>query len=340
MKSHRGAASIGIDIGGTKTLCALFDKKFEVVAEEKLRTTPKKGGAGAFTAALRAAVYRLLAAAHKRGLTVKYAGVGCAGDIDLKRGIVRSSPNLKFLEGYPLREQIERLTGTKAFVAHDVQAALYGELRLGVARKACHVIGVWLGTGVGGALVIDRKLHLGISGQAGNVGNYSLHAVDVSLEMPRKERLDNLDSLASRAAIAGHAAVLAASHRAPRLRKIAGTDVRAITASSLAAAVRDGDKSLQELVTSRAGAVGIALSNLVDFINPDMIVLGGGLAEAMPDLLRKEIRKALAAHCTPKAAKAVRVRTSQLLDHAGPAGAACLAIDMFSDNPPLAIDAM
>jgi glucokinase len=218
-----------------------------------------------------------------------------------------------------------------------VQAALYGECRLGAARKARHVIGVWLGTGVGGALVIDRRLHLGTTGHAGDIGNYLLHAVDVGDDLPRTEVLDNV---ASRTAIAGVAASLAAKHRAPQLRKVAGTDVSDIKAGDLADSIARGDKAVEKLVRSRAGMVGAALSNLVDFLNPDMIVLGGGLVEAMPAIMKREIARAIKSHASTKAAKAVRVVAAKLKGHAGTAGAACLAVDMFSGRPPIDLDAL
>lgn len=339
MKKKKDAkrAYIGIDIGGTKSLYALFDANFEVLAEEKLPTHPEKGGAKAFTSTLAGTLRRLMRAAGKRGLKVRYVGVACAGDIDLKRGIIRSSPNLSFLDGYPLREKLERFTGAKTFVGHDVQSALFGELKRGAARKSRHVIGVWIGTGVGGALMLERRPFLGVSGQAGNLGNYLLHAVDVSQELPRKEVLDNV---VSRTAIAGDAATLAASHRAPRLQRTAGTDVSNIGAEVLADSIRRGDKAVEMLVRSRASVIGVALSNLVDFLNPDMVVLGGGLVEAMPGLMRRQIQLAIAAHSAPKSAKAVKVRVSRLIPHAGTIGAVCLARDMFSDEPPIDLDSL
>lgn len=330
-------AYIGIDIGGTKSLYALFDADFQVLAEEKLRTHPETGGKRAFTEGLADAVDKLLREARRRRLEVRYVGVGCAGDIDLKSGTIRHSPNLAILDGYPLHDKLEKLTGAKVFVGHDVQSGLYGEFRLGVARKARHVIGVWIGTGVGGAVIIDRKLHLGASGMAGDIGNYLLHSVDVSQELPRKEVLD---AVASRTAIAADAAALAAKHNAPELRKAAGTDVRDIKASVLAEAIRKGDKAVEKLVRSRASVIGAALSNMVDFLNPDMIVLGGGLVEAMPTLMKREIRKAIDAHAAPKAAKAVKVAITKLMDHAGTVGAASLAVDMFSAAPPIDLEAL
>jgi glucokinase len=326
-------AYIGIDVGGTKSLLALFDERFEVLAEEKFRSHPEKGGAPVFTECLEKSVKRLLRAAKKKGLTVKVTGVGCAGDIDMKRGVVRGSPNLQFLEGYAFRERLEKLTGGKVFLANDVQCGLYGEYRLGAAKKGRDVIGIWVGTGVGGAVIINGHLHLGATGLAGNIGNYVLHAVDIASES--SDRKEVLDAVASRTAIAGDAAALAARHRAPTLRKVAGTDVTDIKSGDLALAIRKGDKAIEKLVRSRAAVVGAALSNLVDFLSPDTIVLGGGLVEALPDLMRREVRKAVDAHASTKAAKAAKVVVAKLHDHAGTAGAACLALDMFSVDPPI-----
>ena len=328
-------AYIGIDIGGTKSLYALLDENFEVLAEEKLRTHPEKGGVRAFAAALARAVGVLMKEAQRRKLRVTTVGVGCAGDIDLKRGVIRHSPNLKFLDKYRLHDKLEKLTGARVFVGHDVQSGLWGEYRLGAARKGRHILGVWLGTGVGGAMILDGRLHVGATGHAGDLGNYLLHAVDVSQDAERKEVLDNV---ASRTAIAADAAALAAKHHAPTLKKKAGTDVRDIKAKDLAASVREGDKPVEKLVRSRASVVGAALSNLVDFLNPDTIVLGGGLVEAMPDLMRREIRQAIEAHASPKAAKAVKVVVAKLKDHSGTVGAARLAVDMQMDDPPIEVD--
>lgn len=334
-KDRKDLACIGVDVGGTKTLYALFDEAFEVVAEEKLRTHPGKGGARAFTRDMGREIRSLLAQAAKRGMKVRYVGVGCAGDIDMRNGTVRSSPNLPFLDGYPIRDKLARLTGAKVFVANDVIAGLYGELRRGAAKKGRHVIGIWIGTGVGGALVVDGRLHLGASGRSGDIGHYLLHPVDASHESSRKERLDHV---ASRYAIAGVAASMAARHGAPTLRKAAGTDVIDIKAGDLADAIRKGDKDVEKLVRSRARVLGAALSNLVDFLNPDTIVLGGGLVEAMPRLIRREVAKSIEAHSAPKSAKAVKVAASKLGSHAVTVGAVCLAIDMQAARPPIDLE--
>jgi glucokinase len=330
-KRKRKPAAIGIDIGGTKTLFALLDEDFEVVAEEKLRSRDGKEPLAAFEKGVEAAVAKLMTAAKARKLKVKVVGIGLAGMPDFRSGTVISAPNLDFLDGYPLGRRLKKLSGAKVFVANDVHTGLYGECTLGAAKGGEHVLGVWLGTGVGGAMVIGGKLHLGCTGIAGNFGNYVLHAVDVAQDTGRKEVLDNV---ASRAAIAGDAAVLAAKEHAPELRKAVGTDVTDIKSGDIAKAIRGGDKAVEKLVRSRASMVGTALSNLVDFINPDMVVLGGGLVEAMPGLIRREIEKAVKAHAARGASTCVKVVTAKLHDHAGTIGAAKLAFDMFARRKP------
>ena len=331
-KGKRRKAAIGIDIGGTKSLYALLDEDFEVIAEEKLRSLPEKGGLKAFERGMKKAIGRLVDEARARNLDLRVAGVGCAGRIDMRRGVVLKAPNLAFLDGYPLGERVAKLTGSRTFVANDVHTGLYGEYRLGSARKARNVLGAWLGTGVGGALIIDGKLYLGASGVAGDLGNYVLHAVDAALDSPRKATLDNV---VSRTAIAGDAAVLAAKQRAPSLSERTGTDVRDITSGDIADAIARGDKSVEKLVKSRAAVLGAALSNLVDFLNPEMVVLGGGLVVAMPGLLKREIAKSIEAHATQKASRAVRVVVSKLGDHAGTIGAAVLAWDVANGDRPV-----
>ena len=322
MTKTKGA--IGIDIGGTKSLFALFDEKFALLEEIKQPTHADKGGGRAFRTMFRASVKELLRHAKKRGLAVRAIGVGCAGLIDHEKARVRVSPNVKFLKGFSFRKALETVTPLPVHVANDVQAGLYGEHRLGAAKGARNAIAIFIGTGIGGALVIDGKLYRGATGVAGDIGNYLLHAIG---PLAGSDREGVLDDIASRTAIAGDAATLAAKRAAPALHKMVGSDVRQIKSSDLAKAIQRGDRAVERLVRSRARVVGIALSNLVDFINPEVVVLGGGLVEAMPKLVRNEVRKGIAAHSTRAAVRALKVTVASLHNHAVTTGAAKLAVD-------------
>ncbi len=321
----KNSGFIGIDIGGTKSLFALFDEKFALLEEIKRPTHAEKGRSRAFRAMFRKSVKQLLRRAARRKLTVDAIGVGCAGLINHEKAIVRISPNVDFLKGFSFRSALKPVTKARVFAANDVQAGLYGEHQLGAARGARHAIGIFIGTGIGGALVVDGKLYRGASGVAGDIGNYLLHAMG---PLAGSDREGVLDDVASRTAIAGDAAVLAAKRWAPALRRLVGTNVREITSGDLARAIRKGDRAVEKLVRGRARVVGIALSNLVDFINPEVLVLGGGLVEALPKLVRNEIRKGIEAHSAKPAVKALRVTVARLGSHAVTAGAAKLACDL------------
>ena len=209
-------------------------------------------------------------------------------------------------------------------LSNDVHAALYGEHKLGAAVGCKHLIGIFLGTGIGGAIIIDGKLYLGATGHAGNIGHYLLQPLG---PLAGSDRGGQLDTIASRAAIAGEAAALATKRKAPHLLDSVGTDVKKITSTALADAIEQGDADVEELVRNRAGILGIVLSNMVDFLNPEMIVLGGGLVDAMPDIITKEVAAGIKSHATREAQQGLQIVASQLKSHAVATGAAKLAVD-------------
>ena len=242
--------------------------------------------------------------------------------IDFDKGTLRECSSIPFLKGFALRNRVAKITGVSTWLANDVSAGLYGEHQLGAAVGCSNVVGIFFGTGIGGALIIDGKPYIGSTGRAGDIGHYVLQAVG-------SDRHEVLDNVASRTAIAAEAAALAAKQQAPHLLKETGTDVRDIKGHDLAEAVEKGDKALESLVRSRARMAGMAISNLVDFLNPDMVVLGGGLVEAMPKVMLEEVGEAIRSYSAPELVKTVKVAVTKLKDHAVTTGAAKLALDAF-----------
>ena len=319
----RKRGSIGIDIGGTKTLFALFDQDLQVVEEVKIKTQADKGEE-TFTEALKSAVDTLTKKAEKEKLSVASVGVGCAGTVDAAGERFKATPNIPFMKDYEIAARLAKLTGAPVSLLNDVHAGLYGEHQLGAATGHQHVIGVFLGTGIGGALIVDGQLVGGARGHAGNIGHYLIEPFG---PLAGSNRHGVLDDVLGRTAIAGAAASLAAKQLAPHLAKTAGTDVSKIRSGELAEAIDGHDRAIEDLVRSRARILGIALSNMVDFLNPEMIVLGGGLTEAMPDLIRSEVEAGIQAHATPEAREGLRVAVAKLGGHAVTTGAAKWALD-------------
>ena len=313
--------SIGIDVGGSKTLFALFDDAFHVIEEIKVKTPAEPEN---FTATLSESVESLIKKAGKAKLTIPAIGLGFAGSLDAKKGVVQSAPNIPALEGLSLKKVLEKVSDAEVCLYNDVNAGLVAEHQLGAAVGYKHVIGIFIGTGIGGAIIIDGKLYAGAGGHAGNIGNYLLQPFG---PLAGSARHGVLDDVASRTAIAGDAAALAAKRLAPYLLESAGTDVRKIKSGALADAIEGGDEAVEELVRSRAQTIGIVLSNIVDFLNPEMVVLGGGLTEAMPDIIREEVAAGIEAHASENARQGLKIVTVKLGRHSVTTGAAKLAVD-------------
>ena len=316
-------ATIGLDLGGTKVLAALFDDRFRPITTTLHQTKPE-GGLKRFASKLDESVRSLSALARRRGLRLRAVGAGCAGFVDSATGVLMSCPNIPFIDHFPIAARVERLARAPCVVGNDAQLGLYGEMTLGAAVGRKNVIGIFLGTGIGGALAIDGKLYRGATGQAGEIGHYLLDAMG---PLSGSQRHGLLDDIASRHAIAAQAASMAAKQWAPRLFKRAGADVLQIRADALAEAIRAGDAHIEELVRSRASIVGLVLANFVNFLSPDMIVLGGGMVKSIGGIIVPEVRRSLRRHALPPIGRAVRVVAARLGDLAVATGAAKWSVD-------------
>ena len=251
----RSRATIGIDIGGTKTLFVLFDDRFRVVERIKVKTILDDGEDGFAREAVKGAE-TLARKAKKKDLSLLGVGVGCAGALDRQSGVLKCSPNIPSLKDFPLARTLAKAVGVDVFIDNDVHMGLYGEHTLGAAKGLKHVIGVFFGTGVGAAVIIDGKLHIGASGSAGDIGHYMVSPLGV---LSGWERHGMLDDFVSRNAMAGQAAALAAKHWAPKLYELAGADAEKIKSSTLAKAIKLGDRRIEDMVRGRARMAGIAL---------------------------------------------------------------------------------
>ncbi len=323
-------ASIGVDIGGTKTLFVLFDESFRAVETVKIKTPLEKGEKG-FTEGIVDGVEDIARAAKKKNLVVVVAGAGCAGVLDRDEGRIRFSPNITYLKNYPLAKVIAKASGVDAFIDNDVRMGLYGEHRLGAARGLDHVIGVFFGTGVGGAAIVGGELLHGANGLAGEIGHYLISPLGA---LSGWERHGVLDDFVSRSAMAGEAAALALKRWAPNLHDLVGADAAKIRSGTLAKAIRLGDRRIEDMVRGRARMAGIAISNLVDFLDPQMVVLGGGLVDCMPKLFLHEVGEGVRRNVVPEVRRSVRIAASKLKERAVAAGAAKMAWDRLLAAAP------
>ncbi len=319
-RSRRKIFWLGLDIGGTKILAALLDKNFKIHGEIKVRVEPDRGR-DFFFKTIHGAVKDLLEETGVKPKQIRGAGAGCPGIIHNPEGVVRLSPNLPFLKNCKLRKILSALFDCPAVVENDVNAGLYGEQQFGAARGFKHVAGIFLGTGVGGAFIFDGKIYRGLTGAAGEIGHTYLFP-PLGLSDPAKA---TVEGAFGRLAISAEAGLLLMQQKAPALFQNTGYDVRKIKSKTLLKAIRSGDTALKSLIVEKARLLGVTMANLVNLLSPELIVLGGGLMEALGSLILPAARQTLRELAMVPLVKPVRVAAAELKDYAIVKGAAKLA---------------
>src|SRR5436190_3638004 len=314
--------ALGIDIGGTKTLCLLVDKDGRILRREKFKTA--EDGVDQFRKDLLRTVWSLRDYAQRKKFKLLGVGVGLAGSMDEKKGRIKTTPNLLCLEGFPIERELKKALGTKLLFGNDVQVGICAEHKLGAAKGCANVLGVFFGTGVGGAVIIENELYTGACGLGGQVGSVLAQPVGGP-----KAALSHgfLDRIASKAAITGEALIMAVKEWAPYLNKKVGTDLSKVTWGVLRKAVERGDKRIEEMLRARMRVVGIALSSIVNFLNPDMLVLGGGLLTDLRKLVMEELEGGLREYLVPEVSEALKMRAAELGSDAVALGAANLVFE-------------
>ncbi len=313
-----------MDLGGTKLLTSLLNRDFKILAEKKSKIDPFKGEKVFFNTILES-VRDVLEEAGVKASALAAAGMGSPGIIHPKKGTVVTSPNIPFLKNYPLRAKLEKYLGVPAALENDVNTGLLGEYFFGAARGYSDVVGLFMGTGIGGALILNGRLHRGVSGAAGEIGHMIMQKDGALCGCGQR---GCLEAYAGRVAIAGEAAVLAVRQKARVLFADVGTEVAKIKSGALAKSIRGGDHAIESLIREKAELVGIAMANIANLLNPELIVLGGGVVEAMDGIIVKEAEKSMLRHGMPDIVKRVKVVPAQLKDHAIVRGAAKLAADL------------
>jgi glucokinase len=301
----------------------LVNSHCEPLEELKFKTAPDEGRKE-FTNNLFRAVRELKAKSDEKKLRIVGIGVGCAGSVDPKAGRIVIAPNLLCLEDYPIAKHLRSALKTNVTLGNDVHLGLHAEHQLGAAKGCTHVLGIFFGTGVGGAAILNGEIYTGASGVGGQVGNILAQPVG-----GREAALSHgiVDRIASKAAIAGEALVMATKEWAPYLHKKVGTDLSKIGWSTLKRAIKFGDTRIEEMLRARMRVVGLALSSVVNFLNPQLVVLGGGLMDEMPKLVLSEVEAGLREHLMPEISKELLLKPAKLHGAAVALGAAHLALE-------------
>ena len=323
MKKRNTTARVGFDLGGTKMMATVYDANFKALATVKVKT-PVDEGPQVILARVRETIANALRAAKVPVRALRSIGVGCPGVLDLNEGIILQAPNLG-MKRVPLRALLAKQFRCRVVLANDVDAGTYGEYRFGAAQGARTVVGVFPGTGIGGGCIYEGQLLRGKNGSAMEIGHVPI------LENGRLcgcGKFGCLEAHAGRLAIAAEVAQAVSRGEAPFLASHGGTDLKKIKSGLLAKAIRAGDATVEQIVCHAMRRMGRAIGGVVNLLAPDVVVLGGGMVEAMPRLILNEVKAGLKETAMTPLARNVKVVAAKLGDYATVLGAAALAAEV------------
>jgi glucokinase len=321
----RFKARAGVDLGGTKIQAVVVDGRNRVRGEARLET-PQSGGPAAVVGAVAEAILSAASTAGIEGVDLLGAGVGSPGEVYADTGVVAQARNLPGWEGsFPLGPELSReLGGVPVRLGNDVDVAVRGEFELGAGRPFRTVLGVWWGTGVGGGLILDAEPWTG-RGAAAEIGHV---VVKIGGRRCPCGRRGCMEAYAGRAGMEARARKLAKEGRHTKLFKIMEERGRdRLTSGVWSRALKQNDDLAREIIDEAMEALGAGVASVCNVIDPDAVILGGGLGvrfgEDWARRLADEMLPHLFADDRPPA-----VHVAALGDLGGAIGAALLATDL------------
>ena len=321
MSGKEDAPVLGVDIGGTKVAVGIVDRNGKILKQGRTpmsaNGTAEKGFASVVTA-----IDSMLCSSE--GRAVQSIGICAPGPLDPKTGVVLNPPNLPCWRNFPLAEKIAVKYSIPAKVDNDANAAALAETIWGAAKGFHYVFYATVGTGIGTGIVFDNAIYHGKTGSAAEGGHVS---IDYNGPVCKCGKRGCIEILASGTAIGARArAKLAEPSRAKSaIVELAGSDIQAVRSEHVAKAYATGDALATELLLETVDFLSIWLGNIVDILDPDVIVMGGGVA-AMLSPFFDEIKKRMPVWCVNPRASEIPLGMAHYGADAGIAGGAALCM--------------
>lgn len=326
MAAHRDLI-LGVDLGGTKTLVGVLDSQHRVLGRGKLPTPSRQGG-DAIVEVIAQAAQMALQAAHKTIDDVNLIGIGAPGPLDCENGVILFSANMDVVN-YPIVARIEERLGRPASLQNDVRSGCYAEWKLGAGKGMDNLLGAFVGTGLGGCLIINGQMITGKNGNAGELGHIKakpdgrqcgcgLHGC--------------LEIYASKTGLARRFDKAKKNGIASQLFRMWSGSEQKLKSRYLAECFKAGDILVISELQRAAHYLGGSLGGLVNLLAPDAIILGGGLSLALGEPWLNWVRQAAKEHILvfPKSGEVIL--PAALGDDAGIIGAALLAQEKRQEN--------
>lgn len=311
---------VGVDLGGTKILAGVFTPQIKCLGRSKTSTKAARGPA---------AVIERIANCVKDAVDecdlelkqMKGIGLGVPGAVDYDNGKVIVAPNLGW-ENQSIKKELEKALGAPVFLENDTNICTLGVYHVEFDTKPKHLVGIFIGTGIGGGIVIDGKLYGGFNHTAGEIGHMVLEAAGPKCACGNR---GCFEAFAGRAALFRKIQSLVKDGEKTVLTEMLGPDLADMRSGDLRKAIRKGDKMVERVIEEAAEYIGIACANIINILNPEVIVLGGGVIDALEDEMMAIIVETAHDCALQGTDKGIEIVASKLGDNAGIVGGAVLA---------------
>lgn len=310
--------SIGIDLGGTKILIALVNRETGEVLEHVKKKTKKDKGPKNIIKKMLEGIEELLGNSGKTLDDISSIGVGAAGQIDRQNGILIAAANLDCYD-LDIKGILSEKFNIPVFVGNDVEIAAIGEQKFGAGKGCNDFVCVFVGTGVGSAIIKDGKIITGATGTAGEIGHI---IVDLNGRQCSCGAHGCLEAYASRSAIERRIEGALKKGRKSCILDYLETG-KSITSSMIQKSIEREDELVLQCVTEASEYLSGGIASIINFVNPELVILGGGLIEAVDYFYQKTIKKARA-KSLPVPAEKIQFKKAVLGDYSGVIGAAFL----------------
>lgn len=320
-----GPTMVGIDLGGTKILAGVVNAENRILGRAKVSTPAKEGNQAILAAVIGCVEQALSEAGHWIG-DVAGIGIGSPGPLDTDRGIILFSSNMN-VRDFPLGPDLARILGKPVLVQNDVRVGGYGEYKLGTGRGHRNVLAAFVGTGIGGCLIMDGKVVTGATGNAGEVGHIMLKPNGPECGCGRR---GCMEAVASRTAIARRIrkAIRKGADSTLALQLVNKSDK--LKSRDLATAFVAEDPVVVKEVHRAARFLGLGLGGLVNVLGPDIIILGGGVVAALGEPYLELVRAAARSQILVDPEGKIKIEPAALGDDSGVLGAALMAREKFA----------
>ncbi len=297
-------------MGGTKTLAAVLNSQDGIIATVK-KSTKIDSTQKAYVKDLAGLVKDVISKAKVNPESIKAVCLGIPGSVNPHTGVVGLAPNLG-LKNFAVKKKLQEKINYPVLLENDVNLGVLGVKKFGVAKNSKNMLAVFVGTGIGGGILIDGKIYRGSNFVAGEIGHINVEKNGPVCGCGRK---GCFEAVASRSAIVKKIKKDIKANKKTVLTKLVPSG-KAIKSRALADAVKANDKLVIKQVSNACDVIGRVLANITNLMNFDMIVLGGGLVEALDHFMVANIKKSFEKYALKDSSKGLRIVASKLGDDA------------------------